>query len=133
GLGESIMAWIIGCGVMIIASAFNKMGMGDAKLMGAIGAFLGWVDLLLVIGYFFLLWGLVAVVRFALVLPWKSMIGKLMAVQAGGKLLTDEEAERVNKTMKSPIPLAPWIAAAVLITELFATPTLQFLGFGPSP
>ena len=132
-VGSAVLGSIIGVALSIAPKLLDKkrdpIGFGDAKLLMAMGAFLGWVGVLLVWFYFSLAWGVIAVVRFVSVLPLKSLMGAIFAKQAGGNLLSAETARKVQKVMQDPIPVAPAIAAGVLLSELWGKETLKFMGF----
>ncbi|HEY9777952.1 MAG TPA: A24 family peptidase [Planktothrix sp.] len=106
----------------------KKMYFGDSKLMMACGAFLGWVNIIIVMMYFSICWGAIAVWRIGTVIPWKSIIGSVFAQQAGGDLFSPEDAKKVQARMQALIPIGPAIAVGVLITELFGQQTLEFMG-----
>jgi prepilin signal peptidase PulO-like enzyme (type II secretory pathway) len=130
-LGSAVAGAVLGAVITCIPK-WNKrdsIAYGDAKLIMAMGAFLGWIGVLLVFFYFSLVWGLIAMYRFVSVLPLKNMLGGLLAKQAGGSWFTAETAAKVQKSMQTPIPLAPAIATGVLLAELFGPATLQFMGF----
>lgn len=133
GLLDGFAGAVLGVAITIIPkfkkSSEENIAMGDAKLMMAMGAFLGWVGILLVWFWFSLVWGLVALYRFVSVLPLKTLFGSLMSKTAGGTLFTPETTAKIQKTMRTKIPVAPAAAAGVLLAELLGPGTLEFMGF----
>lgn len=129
GLINAVAGWFVGVILTIAMTLGRKAGFGDSKLIGAVGAFLGWKDVILVFFYFCILWGVVAVYRFCSALPWKRMGGALLAAQSGGPMFSAEDNERIRQKMKEPIPIAPWIAGGTLLTELIGQATWSVIGF----
>lgn len=62
GLQFSLIGFLFGIAAFFIPFAFNMMGAGDVKLMGAIGALMGWKFSLSVIVYAAIAGGIIAVV-----------------------------------------------------------------------
>lgn len=130
GLLDGLIGAVLGVFITYATGGWNKkMWFGDSKLMMAMGAFLGWGDVLLVMLYFSIAWGLIAAYRIGRVVPWKLIFGAIVAKQAGGNMFTPEDAKRIQGVMKSKIPIGPAIAAGVLLAELLRTQTLEFMGF----
>jgi prepilin signal peptidase PulO-like enzyme (type II secretory pathway) len=107
----------------------KKMGFGDAKLIAAVGAFLQ-MKVLIAWGYFALLYGGFATLKFFTAIPW-SHFGKMVkSASMGVATPLDKEAEeKLTAVMNKPIALAPYIAVGTLLAILLEKPTLQFLGF----
>ena len=110
-LGASALGLVAGAGLLWLVGALGKailkkdaMGLGDVKLLGAIGAFLGWKAALLALYGGFAVGGIWAV-----------------ALLARGK------AKR-----KDPIPLGPFLALGVLGALLFGDRVLDWFGFAAS-
>jgi len=104
GFISSLLGASLGVGLLWAIAIFGKlifrkdaMGMGDVKLMGAIGAFLGWPSVI-----------------FTLLIS--SFLGAIVGVSmiAAGK-----------KEMQSRIPFGPYIAGAALIWMLWGPSLMQ--------
>jgi prepilin peptidase CpaA len=127
----AMAGWVVGVAVMLLFKIFvtKQMGQGDTKLIAAIGAFLG-LKVLLVWGYFALLFGAYATFKFLTAIPWSHFGKMVQAATMGLPSALDKEAEqKLTTVMKTPIPLAPIIAAGTLVAILLEKPTLAFLGF----
>jgi prepilin peptidase CpaA len=126
----AILGWFVGALIMVGLDWKKKMGFGDAKLMAAMGAFLQWKGVLIAWGFFALLYGAIATVKFLGAMPWNQFGQMVKAAIIGVPLtLNAGAAEKLNKAMNTPIALGPVIALGTLLAILFAKPTLQFLGF----
>ncbi|NMA60692.1 MAG: prepilin peptidase, partial [Firmicutes bacterium] len=91
---SSVLGALVGFSVMFIIVLISRggMGMGDAKLMAMIGAFLGWKNV------FFVLF-------------WASVLGSI-----GGILFL----YFTKQDRKTPIPFGPFLAASALLFFLIA-------------
>ena len=128
----ALAGWFTGAITMVAFNMVgnkNKMGFGDAKLIAAVGAFLG-MKVLIAWGYFALLYGAFATFKFFSAIPW-SHFGKMVkAASVGVASPLEKEAEqKLTAVMNKPIALAPYIAAGTLIAIVLEKPTLAFLGF----
>ena len=73
GIEDHILGFGFGFGVLLVAFLLGGMGGGDVKLMGAVGAFLGWPGVLHALFYSFL----VGVVVGLIMMVWQ---GRTLAV-----------------------------------------------------
>jgi prepilin signal peptidase PulO-like enzyme (type II secretory pathway) len=129
-LGNAAAGAVVGALITCVPK-FKKLesiGFGDAKLMMAIGAFLGWEPVLLVFFYFCLCWGLSAGLKFLWLIPWGEIYNAIK-IQNQSYVMSEQAAQRIQKMLKTPTPVAPFIAAGVLLAELFGDATLKFMGF----
>jgi prepilin peptidase CpaA len=126
----SIFAWFLGAIIMVYPHPKDKLGFGDAKMMAAIGAFLGPVGLLVTILYFSIFYGMVSIWRVASVIPWKQFFD--IFFKFGGNvavLKNDIDTEKILTMMKSKIALGPLIALGLYCCVFLEKQTLSFLGF----
>lgn len=126
GLGIGLLLLFL---PQLLSKKSSPMGGGDAKLIAAIGAFLG-LRVLLVWGFFSLLYGGFAFIKYLILFPWKDL-GKIITMTMLGAQATIDKAsaQKLNQGMKEPIPLAPFVALGTILTVLLEHPVLQFLGF----
>lgn len=131
----AMAGWVVGAVGMVlfkVVAKMDKMGMGDAKLIAAIGAFIG-LEVLIAWGYFALLFGMFATFKFLTAIPWSHFATMVKSASMGVPTPLEKEAEqKLNAAMKKPIALAPIIAVGTLLAVALEKPTLQFLGF-PTP
>lgn len=134
GLMWSVIGYVLGAAIMVFPHPKDKLGFGDAKLMGAIGAFLGPKGFMVVFLYFCLFYGAIATIRLAMVVPWKQVF-RLFSVfglgMTAGASKGAFDAEPIMKAMKAKIALGPLIALGTVCGILFYAPTLIALGFVP--
>jgi prepilin peptidase CpaA len=126
----AILGWFVGVFIMMLPDPRNKVGFGDAKLMGAMGAFLGWKIVVIAWGYYAISYGFLALVRLLSAIPWASFKAMVHAASVGAPATLDAEAAtKINKTMKEYVPIGPAVALGVILAVLLEKTTLQFLGF----
>jgi prepilin signal peptidase PulO-like enzyme (type II secretory pathway) len=128
----AIAGWFAGVLIMVAFNMFgnkNKMGFGDAKLIGAVGAFLG-LKVVIAWLYFAFIYGSFATIKFCSAIPW-THFGKMVKAASMGltEPLEKEAADNLNAVMNKPIALAPFIAGGTILAVLLMKPTMDFLGF----
>lgn len=133
----AICGWLLGAVLTVIlgnlpigsASGSGGIGMGDAKLLAAAGAFLGPKSAVMCVFYFCIFFGLQSCLVLATKVPWKQ-VGTMVSTAifdgdvSGVKLNTTE----FNQQLKSPIPASLAILVATAITILFREQTLRLAG-----
>lgn len=138
GALHSVLGWLVGAGITLffiylpIGPRYEDgpIGMGDAKLMAAMGAFLGPTTVLIAFFYFSLAFGLLAGLQLIRAIPWKQVGQAFFAVVLGGKLAPPKiDAQKLAEVRKKPIPLGLAIAIGTVLAVAIEKQTLQFLGF----
>lgn len=130
GALAAVAGWILAVAIMVLPDTVimkkQKMWFGDAKLMAAIGTFVGPGGMLLTFLYFSLIYGMIAVVKTVAVFPWQKLS---MAMNTG--VVTDDflQDEKLQSALKSKIPLGPSIALGTFLAIVLQKPTLDLLGF----
>jgi prepilin peptidase CpaA len=136
GVGQSILGWLIAAVITVIlgnipiGGASGGIGMGDAKMLAAIGAFLGVKSVLIVLLYFCLCFGALSMIFLIRTIPWKEVIAATRAIAFGA----DPDAVKIDTAKfdaqrKAPIPISVAIAVGTVLEQAFRDPTLRFLGF----
>jgi prepilin peptidase CpaA len=136
GAGQSALGWLIAAVVVVIlgnlpiGGSAGGIGMGDAKMLAAIGAFIGPKAIWIVLLYFCLCFGVMSALFLARTLPWQQVVGAIRAIAFGA----DPDAVKIDTTKfqearKAPIPISVAIAVGTLVGIVFEQQTLSFLGF----
>jgi Flp pilus assembly protein protease CpaA len=139
GAIDSGLGWLAGAAVTVIFSLLpigsgktkEKLGMGDAKLMAAVGAFLGWKAAFMVFYYFCLSFGVISSIILLRTLPWNAFIYLWVATFHGAKSAPPIDTARFNEAKKKPLPAAFAIVIGTALTMIFYHQTLQFFGVEP--
>jgi prepilin peptidase CpaA len=130
GALNALYGWFAGVLCMLLPDPKHKMGFGDAKLMGAMGAFLGWKLVIIAWGYFAVLFGIIAMFRAMGAFPWAAVPAMFQAATLGVRAKLDMYAwQRLHDAMRTPIALGPLIAMGTALAIVLEHPTLRFLGF----
>ena len=89
GLGQAVLGLVVGFGVVFLIALLSRggMGMGDVKLLGFIGAFLG----------------------------WKLSLVTLFLAAFFGMIAGFIYLKKTGQDRKTPIPFGPFLALAALI------------------
>lgn len=126
----AVAGWFLAAIIMVAPDHLimkkPKMYFGDAKLMAAIGAFLGPGGMLISYFYFSLIYGVVALTRISISFPWKQFSDALKLGLSPEAALDDS---KLTKTRKSKIALGPYIALGTFLAIVLQQQTLAMLGF----
>jgi prepilin signal peptidase PulO-like enzyme (type II secretory pathway) len=131
---DGILGWFLGAlitvgfSILPIGSGKNKekLGMGDAKLMAAVGAFLGWKLALITFFYFCLVFGAISTIVLLKVVPWNALWFLVMSTFMGAKVAPKIDATKLNQTRKKPIPAGVAIAIGTLLAIVFEQQTINY-------
>lgn len=108
----------------------SGIGMGDAKLLAAVGAFLGPKSVLLVILCFCIFFGLISCLALAIKVPWKQVIAwlkqKIFDGDTSGMTI---DTSKLAEQRKAPIPISLAILGGTLLSMGFDKQILAFFGF----
>lgn len=100
GIINALIGLVTGFGLFYLIAVLSKGGMGggDIKMMGMVGAFIGWKGVLLT-----------------------TLLGSLTGAIVGVSLMAFNKAGR-----KTKIPFGPYLALGALISLFFGTPILRW-------
>lgn len=118
GLGQALAGFAVGFGILFVLWLIGGGGGGDVKLMGALGAWLGPIPILIVVGLSAIL-ALVGTVGMAMrdlaAYGYGHVRKRYMPVVAsstrGGRVMSDEELAR-NRQKRRVLPYALPVALA---------------------
>lgn len=108
-LGQSIVGFLAGFGFLFVFYMFGGMGGGDVKLMGAVGALVGYPAILTVLMFTALIGGLMAIV----VLIWNRQALKQVARSLNPFRRRKGEAAAEEGAEPPPAPTIPYGLAIV--------------------
>jgi prepilin peptidase CpaA len=137
GALSAVAGWFVGALVTIAFAnlpvgpkySSQKIGMGDVKLLAAVGAFLGPRAMFIVLFYFCLCYGLLSVIEIARAIPWRQIISQVSVMVASGKVSLDKiDTSQLTVKRKSLIPIALAVFMGTLLALVFKQPTMHFLG-----
>lgn len=101
----------------------RKFGGGDIKLMAALGAFVGPGMIIATFMYYCFFFSLYTCGAMAAAFPWQQA---MLAYQTKSKGVVD--MTRFNAVRKAPLPVAPFIAAGLLMVIIFYKQTGVLFG-----
>jgi len=133
---NGVLGWCLGAGITVVFSLLpigsakdkEKLGMGDAKLMAVVGAFLGWKLALITFFYFCLSFGVISIFVLMKVVPWNAIWFLLMSTFMGGgaKAAPPVDATKLNEQRKKPIPAGVAIAIGALLAIILQEQTIHW-------
>ncbi len=131
---DGVLGWLLGAGITVVFSLLpigsgknkEKLGMGDAKLMAAVGAFLGWKLALITFFYFCLSFGVISMFVLLKVVPWNALYFLVVSTFMGASVAPKIDVTKLNETRKKPIPAGVAIAIGTLLAILFEQQTIKY-------
>jgi prepilin signal peptidase PulO-like enzyme (type II secretory pathway) len=124
GALNAVGGWFLGIFLVILLKSLlrlGKIGHGDTKLMGALGAWIGPGLLFGTFLYYCIFYSLITMFWMASAFPWNQYLAS--------KDLKLVDLTKFNEVRKKAIPMAPFISAGLLVAVIFEKQTLQFFGF----
>ncbi len=137
GALSAVSGWFVGALVTIFFAnlpigpkySSQKIGMGDAKLLAAVGAFTGPRMMFIVLFYFCLCYGLISLAEIARVVPWKQIFTQATVIAASGKISLEKvDTSQLTIKRKSLIPIALAIFMGTALAIGLREQTMHFLG-----
>jgi len=101
GLALSFYGLIVGFFISLFFYSFARLGAGDVKLIAAIGCFVGYESILLIIAYSYVISAFLGIIFIKLWLPWYQ-----------NRQINHSEATK--KLRSERIPMAPGISIATI-------------------
>lgn len=132
GAKEAALGYGVAGLLMMFPNPGKRIHFGDVKMMMAVGALLGPIKFLMVMFYFSLLYGVVALVRMFKAIPreqYKAFWNVFKTLGAGVDLSETVDMTEVREAGKRLIPLGPIIFFGTLAGILLDKPTMHFMGF----
>jgi len=117
-LGGSLFGWFVGFGIiwairLLGTVGFGKeaMGLGDAYLLGAVGAVLGWADVVII---FFLapFFGILGAIIQRLLVP---IVDRNAAAEPTAQAGDASARDDPGPWWRMPLPYGPWLALATVV------------------
>lgn len=124
GALNAVGGWLAGVVMVVLlktALRLGKIGHGDTKLMGALGAWIGPGLLVGAFLYYCVFYSVFTILWMASAFPWNAYLAT--------KNLKAVDLTKFNEVRKKAIPMAPFITAGLLVALVFEKPTLVFFGF----
>ena len=135
--GMACIGWVVAAMVVVFlgnlpmgpGARVGGIGMGDAKLLAVVGAFLGPKSALLAILYFCVFFGVMSIVILATKIPWKQVAKLVSATIFDGDTSGQSiDTTKLEEQRKAPIPISFAILAATVMVIFYQSQTLAFLG-----
>ena len=133
GFMFALAGWFLATFIMVLPNPGKKMAFGDVKMMGAVGACLGWQRFLISFFYFALAYGFVALFLIARAVPKDQIKSFWLVVKswlsAGVDLSGTVDTTQVDEARKAKIPIGPAIALGTYLGIFADKFLMHFLGF----
>ena len=112
----ALAGWFLATFIMVLPNPGKKIAFGDVKMMGAVGACLGWVKMLICFFYFSIIYGLIAAVLIAEPSPknkskvfgWYSNPGSQSASTSPAQSIRPRSMKRAKQKYRLVRPLL-WV------------------------
>jgi prepilin signal peptidase PulO-like enzyme (type II secretory pathway) len=123
GALNGVAGWLTGVALVVLLKVLlrlGKIGHGDTKLMGALGAWIGPGLLCGAFLYYCVFYSVFTILWMASAFPWNAYLAT--------KNLKALDLTKFNEVRKTAIPMAPFITAGLLVAIFFEHQTLVFFG-----